>query len=210
MNESHYVHAITRSWRKILLFGLVAAVFGVGLSFLFPLRYSSTMRLLIIQKQLSQTDPYTAIKASESIADNLGQIIYTTSFFQKVMDAHFNIDQSVFKSDEIKKRKQWSDMIDTQVIRNSGMLAVTVYHTDPDQANQIARAIAFVLTTDGWQYVGGGDLQVKLVDDPLNSRFPVRPNIPANAFSGFVLGIIAGTGYVLFVTRKHGVFGIPE
>lgn len=210
MNESHYAHAISRSWKKILLFGIVAALFGVGLSFLFPLQYSSTMRLLIIQKQLSQTDPYTAIKASERIADNLGQIIYTTSFYQKVMDAHFNIDQSYLKTDEIKKRKQWSDMIDTQVIRDSGMLSVTVYHKDPNQANQIARAIAFVLTTEGWQYVGGGDLQVKLVDEPLNSRYPVRPNIPANAFSGFVLGIIAGSGYVLAATRKHGVFGIPE
>jgi len=193
----------------IFLFGIVAAVFGAGLSFLFPLRYSSTMRLLIIQKQLSQADPYTAIKASESIADNLGQIIYTTSFFDKVMAAKFNIDQTIFSSDEIKKRKQWREMIGTQVVRGSGMLVVSVYHVDKAQAEQIARAIAFVLTTDGWQYVGGGDLQVKLVDQPLDSRFPVKPNIPANAFMGFVLGLIAGSGYVLAAERR-GPFGIPE
>lgn len=210
MTESHYAHAIVTSWKKIVLFGIVAAFCGAALSFVFPLQYSSSMRLLIIQKQLSQSDPYTAIKASERIADSLGQIIYTTSFYEKVMTAGFNIDQTVFKTDELRKRKQWREMIDTQVIRDSGMLGVTVYHEDPDQANQISRAIAFVLTTEGWQYVGGGDLQVKLVDEPLNSRYPVRPNVPANAFMGFVLGLIAGTGYVLSITRKHGVFGIPQ
>ncbi len=210
MTDAHAMHLLAKSWKKILLFGLAAAIFGAGLSLLFPLRYSSTMQLLIIEKQLSQADPYTAIKASERISDNLGQIIYTTSFFDKIMSANFNIDQSIFSSDERTKRTQWRDMIDTQVQQGSGMLIVTVYHTDPEQATQIARAIAFVLTTEGSQYVGGGDLDIKLVDAPLQSRYPVRPNIPANAFMGFVLGVIAGAGYVLANARKYGVFGLPS
>ncbi len=204
--ESHYLYALAEGWKRIILFALFTAVIGAGLSFLFPLRYSAAMRMLIIQKQLSQTDPYTAIRASERISDNLGQIIYTTSFFDKVMGAKFNIDQSVFKSEENKKRKQWREMIGTAVVRDSGMLVVTVYHQDPAQAEQIARAIAFVLTTEGWTYVGGGDLDVKLVDEPLISKYPVKPNIPANAFMGFILGIIAGTGFVLANARKHALF----
>ncbi len=208
--ESHYLYALVRGWKQILLFALVTAVAGAGLSFLFPLQYSSSLRMLIIQKQLSQADPYTVIKSSERISDNLAQIIYTTSFFDKVMNAKFNIDKSVFKSEESKKRKQWRDMIETRVVRGSGMLVVTVYHVDPKQAEQISRAIAFVLTTEGWQYIGGGDLDVKLVDEPLLSRFPVRPNIPANALMGLVLGVIAGTGYVLAGARRHTVFGIPQ
>jgi capsular polysaccharide biosynthesis protein len=208
--ESHYLYALARGWKQVLLFALVTAFAGAGLSFLFPLQYSSSLRMLIIQKQLSQADPYTVIKASERISDNLAQIVYTTSFYDKVMEAKFNIDKSVFKTEESKKRRQWRDMIETRVVRGSGMLVVTVYHVDPKQAEQISRAIAFVLTTEGWQYIGGGDLDVKLVDEPLLSRFPVRPNIPANAFMGFVLGVIAGTGYVLANARRHTVFGIPQ
>jgi len=201
------MQALADGWKRIVLFAVVSAVFGAALSFLFPLQYSSSMRLLIIQKQLSMSDPYTAIKASERISDNLSQIIYTTSFFDKVMSAKFNIDQTIFKADDTKRRKQWSEMIETRVIRGSGMLVVTVYHKDPEQATQIGRAIAFVLTTEGWQYVGGGDLQVKLVDDPLQSRWPVKPNVPANAFAGLVLGIIAGAGQVL-ATRRKPILGI--
>lgn len=204
------MYVLAQGWKRILLFALAAAVAGAALSFLFPLQYSASMRLLIIQKQLAQADPYTAIRASERVSDNLAQIVYTTSFFEKVMDAKFNIDRTVFSREESKKRKQWREMIETRVVRGSGMLVVTVYHPDPEQAEQIARAIAFVLTTEGWQYVGGGDLDVKLVDEPLKSRFPVRPNIPANAFMGFVLGIIAGTGYVLNAARRHSVFGLPD
>jgi len=208
--ESHYIAALGRGWKKILLFAVVVAAAGAAISFLFPLQYSSTMRLLIIQKQLSSADPYTAIKASERISDNLGQIIYTTSFFDKVMNARFNIDQSVFKAQDSKRRKQWSEMIDTAVIRGTGMLQVAVYHTDQQQAEQISRAIAFVLTTEGWQYVGGGDLDVKLVDQPLVSRFPVKPNVPANAVAGFTLGLIAGAGYVLLRARRHAPMGLNE
>lgn len=210
MHETHYMNILVRGWKRILLFAILTSFFGVGVSFLFPLQYSSTMSLLIIQSSLSQVDPYTAIKASERISDNLGQIIYTTSFYDKVMNAGFNIDQTIFSDDEIRRRKQWSRMISTQVTRGSGILVVSVYHVDPEQATQIAQTIAFVLTTEGWTYVGGGDLQIKLVDSPLESRWPVRPNIPANAFMGFVLGLIAGSGYVLATMPRRGMFGIPN
>jgi len=210
MHELHYGQTLADNWKKVLLFGLAAAVVAVGLSLFFPLRYSSTIRLLIIQKQLSQADPYTAMKASERIADNLGQIVYTTSFYDKVMAAKFNIDPSVFSADDIKRRRFWSEMIDTAVIRNSGMLQVTIYHKDPLQAEQVARAIAFVMTTEGKEYVGGGDLSVKMVDQPLRSRWPVKPNLPANAFMGLVLGLLVGSGYVLNTARRHGLFTMSE
>ncbi len=207
MSETSYITTMSRGWKRIALFAVVSALFAAAVSFAFPLRYSSSMRLLIIQRQLSASDPYTAIKASERIADNLAQILYTTSFYDKVMGAKFNVDEGVFGTDEIKKRKRWQDAIATQVVRGSGMLDVTVYHTEPEQAEQISQAIAFVLTTEGSKYVGGGDLEVRLVDDPLVSRWPVRPNIPANALAGLVLGGLAGAGYVVTVSqRRRGPF----
>ncbi len=205
--DTHYLFVLSRGWKKILAFALVTSLAGAGLSLLFPLQYSSSIRMLVIQRQLSASDPYTAIKASERISDNLSQIIYTTSFYDKVMGSKFNIDKSVFKADEISKRKQWSQMISTQVIRDSGMLIVTVYHVNPAQAEQISRAIAFILSTEGTFYIDGGNLDIKLVDDPLISKYPVKPNIPVNAVLGLMLGLIIGTGYVLAGARKHSVFG---
>jgi capsular polysaccharide biosynthesis protein len=210
MQETHYIGTLLLGWKRILSFAAVSAVVGVALSFAFPLQYSSTLRLLIIQRQLSTADPYTAIKASERISENLSQAIYTTSFFDKVLETDFDIDRTVFKADEHRRRRQWERMVGTQVLRGSGMIVLTAYHTDKDEATKIANAIAYVLTTEGWQYVGGGDLEVKIVDEPLQSRFPVKPNIPANAFMGFALGLIAGSGYVLMTAERKGLFGIPK
>jgi len=203
MSETSYITTISRGWKRIALFAVVSALFAVAVSLAFPLRYSSSMRMLIIQGSLASADPYTAIKSSERIADNLAQVMYTTSFYDKVMGAKFNIDESYFGDEERKIRKRWNDALGTQVVRGSGMLDITVYHTDKEQAEQISQAIAFVLTTEGWKYVGGGDLEIRLVDDPLVSKWPVRPNLPANALTGLVLGSIAGVGYVLAVANRR-------
>lgn len=204
--ETQYLERLIAGWKRILFFGLLTAFFGAALSFVFPLEYSASMRLLIIQRTLSEADPYTAIKSAERLSDNLAQIVYTTDFYDKVMASKFNIDQAYFKADERKRRDQWRDMISTSVTRGSGMLVVNVYHEDPDQAEQVASAIAFVLTTEGWQYVGG-DLQVKLVDEPLQSRWPTRPNVPANSGTGLVLGVVLGAGLSMKEKKRHGLIG---
>jgi uncharacterized protein involved in exopolysaccharide biosynthesis len=50
-------------------------------------------------------------------------------------------------------------------------------------------------------------VEVRLIDDPLNSRWPVKPNIFANVFSGFVLGGLLGIGYLWLqaerLRRRH-------
>jgi len=194
MRELTPSETLIKGWRKILLFALVAAVFSAGLSFLFPLQYSSSMRLLIIQQQLSQADPYTAIKASERIADNLAQIVYTTSFFDKVMNAKYNIDQTIFKQDEEKKRRQWRKMISTQVLRGSGMLVVTVYHVDPDQAEQIARALRIApeqvnikaTTSENLGFIGEGKgiaaYAVVLLKEDILAKNPDNACLPGRTF----------------------------
>jgi uncharacterized protein involved in exopolysaccharide biosynthesis len=75
------------------------------------------------------------------------------------------------------------------------------------QAEQIINAVAYVLTQKAGEYLSGSQVVVRVVDSPLNSRWPARPNIPANAFSGLVLGGLAGVGYVLLqaerIRRRH-------
>lgn len=192
---------LRRNTRAIVRAALLGAILAIAFSFLLPREYSSTARLLVIPRSVGGTDPFTAIKSAERISDNLAQIIETTSFFDRVTHAGFFIDQSVFSADEQKKRRQWSRMVDTTVSRGSGILTVRVYHSDRDQATQIVQAISYVLTTSGWEYIGG-DLLIRLLDAPLASRFPARPNFAGNAVSGFIVGAALGAGIVLVRKRK--------
>lgn len=190
----------------IVLFATVGFVLAIGISFLQPLRYSSTVRLLIIQ-DLGSIDAYTASRSVERLAENLGTIIYTTTFFDQVMSAGFDIDKSIFPDQEYRRRKAWSKMVFTTVARGTGLLTISVYHPNVAQAQQIVNAIAYVLTQQASSYLSGATVEIRVVDAPLNSRWPAKPNIPANAFSGLVLGGLAGVGYVLIqaerLRRRH-------
>ncbi len=188
-------------WHTIVIMGAIGLLFGVVFSFLRPLEYSSTVRLLIIQ-QLGVVDAYTASRSAERVAEDITNIIYTTTFFDKVMASSSNIDQDYFPSDEQKQRKKWGKAVQATVARGTGLLAIKVYHEDIEQAELIARALASVVVTEGWQYTSGGSISIQLVDAPLNSRYPVRPNIPLNAFAGFILGMFAGMGFVLLKANK--------
>ena len=206
MSKNHST-ILMRGWGTIVALAFVGLVIALLVSFVQPLKYSSTARLLILQENTSSLDAYTASRSTERLAENLATIVYTTSFFDQVMNAGFDIDKTIFPDREDQKRKAWGKMVSASVSRGNGLLSLTVYHVDVTQAEQIVNAVAYVLTQQATSYLSGGDISVRVVDAPLNSRWPTKPNIPANAFSGLILGGLAGVGYVLLqaerIRRRH-------
>ena len=177
------------------------------ISFLQPLRYSSTVRLLVLQNSDTTVDAYTLSRSEERIAENLSTIIFTTTFFDEVINAGFSIDPTTFPLQDYKRRQVWANTITATVSRGAGLLTISAYHRDSKQAEQIVRAVAFVLTEHVKEFTSGGNIEVRLIDVPLNSRWPVKPNIFINAFSGLILGGFAGVAYVLLqaerIRRRH-------
>lgn len=192
---------VIEGWLRIVLCGVVGMALSVLLSFLRPLEYSSTTRILITQ-ELGVVDAYTASRSAERIADDLANIIHASTFFDKVMASGYNIDMTYFSDDEITRRKEWEEAVNASVSRSSGLLSISAYHTDVAQAEELAQAVAYVLTTQGWTYTSGGNITVQVVDEPLNSRYPVRPNLLVNGFSGLVLGLLGSAGYVLIMAER--------
>jgi len=200
--EKEILNKLRKNWKTVILITFLTVVLGLVLSLLQPLKYRASVELLIIQKQEQAIDPYVASRAAERLSKNLSQVIYTTSFFDKVMNAGFAIENN-FSSLESKKRKEWKKMIDTQVVLETGMLKISVYHKDKNQAAQIAQAIAYVLTTQGDEYHGAGkNVAIKTVDAVLTSRYPVKPNLPVNLVSSLVLGVLAGSGFIILRSKE--------
>ena len=194
-------------WFTTIAYALVGLVLALVVSFVQPLRYSSTVRLLVLQDVGSTVDAYTASRSEERIADNLSTIIYTTTFFDQVLASGFEVEASLFPKEDARRRRAWERMVEAIVARGSGLLTVRAFHTDVRQAEQVARAVAFVLTKRASEFTSGSGVDVRLIDAPLNSRWPVKPNVPSNAFSGLVLGALAGFahGYLQKerVRRRH-------
>lgn len=207
MATINYTTIIFNRMRTIIAFAVAGTVLALLVSFVQPLKYSSTVRLLVMQDLGSATDAYTASRSEERIAENLSTIVYTTTFFDDVINSGFSIQDRYFPTQDYKKRREWAKTVDATIARGSGIMTISAYHQDVSQAEQIARAVAFVLTEEATNYVSGGNVQVKIIDAPLNSRYPVRPNIVANSVSGLVLGGLVGIAFVLLqyekIRRRH-------
>lgn len=192
-----YGEIVRRDWRTVLVVALITVLLAFVVTLIQPFLYGSTVSVLVLQKSGFSIDAYSASKSEERIASKLAQVVYASSFLDKVLNSGFAINRGYFQTDEQKKRDQWGKMIETSVPAGLSKLEVTVYHKDPNQAVQIAQAIAFTLTAEKSQYIGIEDVDLRVLDTPLASKYPVKPNIILNLGLGIVIGIILGVTYVI-------------
>jgi capsular polysaccharide biosynthesis protein len=203
-----YLKILKIEWRTIFLITAGAIALSLIFSLIQPFQYSAKTRILVIPAS-GGMDAYSALKSAEAIGENISQIIYTTSFFDKVIQEGKNI-QNVWSTDEIKKRKQWQETAKTEVIYGTGMVDITVYHKDKEQASLIASTIADVLSKEGRNYFGMPGLQITMVSSPLLSRYPVKPNLLLNTLMGFLLGLLGGITFTILTYHPAMQEAVPR
>lgn len=181
-----------RHRRRITHIAIAGGIVALVISFVQPLKYRATMRLLIIQATSPTLDAFTAVKSSEKVGRNLGNVIASSSFLERTLLANPKIDAAGFPQDERKRRKAWGRTVESSVAPETSVMEVRVYHQRPTQAHAIAEGIGNVLVREAREYTGSQDISVKVIDSPLVSRFPVRPNIPLNTVLGLILGALFG------------------
>lgn len=180
--------------------GIIVAVLAGALSLLFPLEYRADAGVLIVSKSRYGVDPYTVVKSAERVGENIVQVMRTDDFYQKVKEHEGStVDWRPFESlNERKKRKKWQKSVQGSMVFGTGVLNISAYHTDPKQARALAGSAADTMVTKGWQYVGG-DVTMQVVNSPVVTAWPVRPNIIINALLGFIVGGLLGA---FVVTRS--------
>ncbi len=196
--EQSPIKILTRRWRALVFAGLLVAILSLIISILFPLQYRADAQVLIISKSRYGVDPYTVVKSAERVGENITQIVGTNDFYQNVMSqSGYKIDQSVFnRLSERDKRKLWQKTVNTSVIYGTGVLNISAYHASQEQAKQLVSAVAGTLVSKGWEYVGG-DVAIKVVNDAVVTKWPVKPNLILNAILGFLAGFVVTSGLVL-------------
>ncbi len=186
-------------WRFIFGIGIFASIISVMVSFLWPLEYSATTRLLItpfVSSSGEVFDQFTALKSAEHIGNTLSQVIHTTLFQNRTLATSYNIHPELFETDPRKRRKEWSEKIYPAVVSGTGVLSVTVFDEDTQRAYALAQAVADVLVTNGNEYLPG-KVDIKLVDPPLLSRYPVKPNLLFRALAGLLFGMLFAAWFIL-------------
>lgn len=206
MTKSFSFRYILAAWRLLLVSAGLGALLALAFSLVTPLQYSSTVRILITQPNATGLDPYTAIKSTERIASSLSELVYTTTSFNDIMSLARGFDPSYFPADEINKRKLWAKTIDIVVTPGTGIMSVTAFHPDRDQARILVDATAREIASQAPSYFGG-IVHVQVIDTPLDSRWYARPNFVMNGLFGFFVGFLLSLSWVLTRmtrTRENG------
>ena len=208
MQNFSYSKILKNNWEIVALIIGVTIVLSLVFSILQPFKYQAATQILIIQKQVPNLDAYTATKSAEKIGKNLASIIYTSSFYNNVIESNVNI-KNRFPQNDIERRKAWKEDIEARVIPETGILEISVYDEDKNYAAQLVRTISYVLVNKGAEYHGGGEgVEIKIVDDVLLSKYPVKPNIILNAALAVVLGLVLGCAFVILRESRRAV--LPE
>lgn len=191
MQHKRAVYALKKQWRLLLVVGIILAGVSGVVSALLPLEYRAEADVLVISKSRYGVDPYTIVKSAERVGENLAEIMTTDDFFEKVLEeAGTQIDASPFEnvSDRVRRRR-WSQSVQGEVVYGTSVLKIRTFHTDPGSAAALAAGVASTLSSRGWEYVGG-DVDIRVVNNPAVSRYPVRPNIILNILGGFIVGVL--------------------
>ncbi len=196
-------YLLSHFWKRIIVGGFLLALFAGAISFVFPLEYRADAQMLVVSRTRYGVDPYTAVKSAERVGENIARIVGTDIFFAQVLSQPgFQLDTNRFVgTTERVRRKRWEQAIDASVSFGTGVLNISAYHTDPAQAKAYASAVMETLVERGWEYVGG-DVSLKIVNQPVVTAIPVRPNIMLNVLAGFALGVLISGGFVLSRKRR--------
>ncbi len=203
MDLKEFLFLIKRKRQTIILMVLSAVVIVAVISLLFPLRYEAKSRLLITQ-ETGNTDAYTVSRSNEYLGNLFAQVAGSSSFFDLAMSSPYNVDQTYFQGTSAQKMKKWGSTVKTRTLADSGIIEINVYHTSPYQAQQIALAVNDVMINKNINYQGNGDkVKISVIDQPLVSAYPIKPNLLQNAALAAIFSFIFALFYIYIFPEER-------
>lgn len=194
------IQKLKKRWKLLVVFALLGALLVPFITWLLPipLEYRADAQILLISDSRYGVDPYTAVKSAERVGENLSQVVETSDFYNKVLAlGSIQIDRSPYQDiSENKRRKRWQKNVDASVVFGTSVMNVSAYHEDPAEARKLAGALAQTMLTHARDYVGG-DIEMRIVNQPIVSEYPVRPNMIVQALLGAIIGGLAA--FVLII-----------
>ncbi len=193
---------IARKNYKIIVYSiLIFLATALIITFAQPLKYRAQAQVLVVQNFEENTDNYSASKLNEYLSGLLAKIVSSESFYNQATKTGFDIDAGYFSGTKKQQLKQWNKTIEARSIYDSGIIALSVYHSDKRQAENIAQAAIFTLKTTNNFYHSIPNVDVRIIDSPSLSVFPVKPNIFLNMLIGTIFG--AGAGLLIAYRREQ-------
>ncbi|MEA1962916.1 MAG: Wzz/FepE/Etk N-terminal domain-containing protein [Patescibacteria group bacterium] len=206
MNIHEYTNVLKQ--KKQTVFSAVALFLVVAgiLTIIQPFKYGSETKILVVQKNQYGVDPYQVNKANEYVGAVLADVITGNSFFNEIINSGFDVNRNYFPARLEDQSKEWKKTVKANS-GSRGIITLSVFHKDKYQADQIIRAINAALKDKHALYHGlGGNIEIRIIDQPFTSELPVKPNVVLNLIFGALFGLLFALIYVyLFSEDKYNL-----
>ncbi len=199
------VNLIRQKRQTLISIFLIFFVIGLFVVLTQDFKYGSKSKILVIQEGAGRVDPFAVSRSVEYLSGLFTRVIQSNSFFESVMQSDFNINKDYFGQSSIKQMKIWRKTVSAKSSDDSGIININVYHKDNYQATQIALAVNHVLINKHQSFHGlGSSVKISVIDQPLASTYPVKPNLIFSLLLIIALSLFFGLVYAyLFPEKKY-------
>ncbi|HPY08893.1 MAG: YveK family protein [Patescibacteria group bacterium] len=205
MEFNDFLQLIRKKKQTIIIIMLISIMSVLLVSVIQPLKYSVSSRLLVIQNT-TETDAYALSRSNEYLGNLLAEVVYSSSFYEQVRASKYNIDENYFSGNYNQQLKIWNKTVNTRAQGDTGIIDINVYHPNVSEAKKIALAVNDILINRNQEYQGGQNIKINIIDQPLASLYPTKPNIPFNLAATFFLSFILALIYIyLFPEEKYSL-----
>ena len=180
---------LSKSWMIALTSVLCVVLVLLGTFFLVTPKYESAAMFYVNNSAFSVGDAALSISSgdlstSRNLVDSYIVILNTRETLNDVID-YAGVNQSYASLKE---------MIHAGAVNETEIFKVTVTSPDPNEAEQVANAIAYILPKRIGTIIDG--TSAKVVDAAVVPTRPSSPNYITNAIVGFLLGFVASVGAI--------------
>ncbi len=210
MDLNQFINLAKKRGKTIFSLMALFLVAGLLVTVAQPFEYGAKSKLLLVQSNVAGVDPYVISKSNGYLSDVLANVVSSNSFFSDVMNSGYHIDQGYFSGREDKIMEKWAETVDAKAINDTGIILINVYHPDRYQADQIAEAVNYILKTKNNQYHGADDVSIKVIDQPIVSSWPVKPNIFLNLGLALALGLVFSLSFIYLFPKSEFSFKRPK
>ncbi len=211
MQINEFLKLIQRKKMTMLVIIMFFLSISIFLTIFQTFKYKATSRVLVVQDFSKNVSAYTMSKSNEYLGNLLAKVVESEIFYNEVINSGFNIDVDYFnRKGKGKQLKMWQDTVNARsTVGDNGIITINVYHPSRDQAKQIVSGINFILKTKNNDYHGLDEsVFIKVIDKPLVSDWPVKPNIILNLLLSIILGVIIGLMYIYYFPEEENDLGL--
>lgn len=185
---------VSAVWNKvwvIIIVSILSALVALGVTvFLITPKYQSSAMFYVNNNSFSVSDAAFSITSGDisvakDLVDSYIVILQTRTSLNDVID-YAGVDRTYL---ELK------DMISAAAVNSTEIFEVVVTSPDPEEAEKIASAIAYILPKRISSIIDG--TSAKIVDTAIVASTPSSPSYATNTLIGLVLGFIIITAAVI-------------